>query len=222
MVSLLTVLALGFTHLAQAEIFGGLAGRIDRRVAISSEVLSDRMASMQPIPSYVIQNARCIASMRVVKAGFIFGGEGSTGLVSCRTAQGWSEPAFLNVGGATFGLQIGVQVMDTVLVFVTDYARQILTRPTFQLGTDVSVAAGPLGEGAGAGWVPTAHVLSYSHAGGLYAGITVNGTVLAQGPERNAAVYGPYAQPAAILNTPGFQAPQVVQPFVNTVEQYAR
>ncbi|MFM8314446.1 MAG: lipid-binding SYLF domain-containing protein [Deltaproteobacteria bacterium] len=196
------------------------AFNIERRVAVSSQVLAERMRSYQPIPRHLLNQAQCIAAMRNVKAGFIFGGEGSTGLVSCRVNGGWSAPSFLNTGGVNFGFLIGGQVVDNVLLFMTPYSRAMLSRGTLQLGGELSVAVGPLGEGIGANAIPMAHVLAYSAGTGLYAGFSLNGSVMSAGLERNRMVYGSYVTPDQILSTPATLAPAVVQPFVQLLNSY--
>lgn len=208
---------------ANAELFPGRRDRaIPRQVALASQVIQHRMASPYSIPPFITDQAQCVAALRVVKVGFIWGGEGSTGLVSCRTQAGWSTPSFFNVGGVNFGLQIGVQFMESVLVFLTDYGRQILSRPTFKVGTDLSFAAGPAGQGGGNGLIPSAHVLTYDNAAGLYAGVTINGFVLAHAPVRNQHVYQQNIAPTVLLTTPGSYAPPVVRPFVDTMNYYIK
>lgn len=194
---------------------------IEGRVRYANEVIANRMTSKQPVPDYVQEAARCIAALKVVKAGFIWGGEGSTGLVTCRTESGhWSEPSFFSVNGVSFGLQIGVQFLESVLVFITDKAREILNHATFQLGVDLSVAAGPVGGGGGAGVLPHAEVLSYQYSVGLYAGATVNGFVLSHDPAANRKAYGMDVAPATLLRTEGDKAAPKVMPFVQTMERY--
>lgn len=194
---------------------------IDRRVAVSRQVLVERMMSLNPIPRGLLDQAQCIAVMRNVKAGFIFGGEGSTGLVSCRVNGGWSAPSFLNTGGVSFGLLIGGQVVDNVLLFMTPYARQMLNRGNLSLGGDLSVAVGPYGEGVGTNIAPLSNVYVYSAGTGLYAGFSLNGTVMAHGDQRNSTVYGRYLTPGEILSTPGVLAPPVMKPFLDVLNYYA-
>jgi lipid-binding SYLF domain-containing protein len=196
------------------------ADRLSRRVEIASEVVTNRMTSALAVPDWVLDHAKCVASLKVVKVGFIWGGEGSTGLVSCRTADGsWSEPSFFNVGGVNFGIQIGVQLIESVLVFVTDESREILNHASFEIGADISFAAGPVGGGGGAGQMPNASILSYQRTVGLYAGATVNGFILSHGTDRDAEVYGD-VEPSVLLDTAGAQAPAVMQPFVTTLTKY--
>ncbi|NBY19389.1 hypothetical protein EBQ74_03905 [bacterium] len=198
------------------------AFNLDRRVAITRQVLIDRMSSVAPIPKYILDQAQCIAAMRNVKAGFIFGGEGSTGLVTCRVNGGWSAPSFLNTGGVSLGFLIGGQVVDNVLVFMTPYSRQMLNRGSLSLGGDLSFAAGPFGQGMGANIAPNAHVLVYSAGTGLYAGFSMNGTVMSHGNERNQMAYGRYFSPDQLLSTPSALTPPLLKSFVDAVEWYTR
>jgi SH3 domain-containing YSC84-like protein 1 len=192
-----------------------------RRIRIASEVVANRMLSRLPVPQYVLDHTKCVASLKVVKAGLIWGGEGSTGLVSCRLPdRTWSAPSFLNVGGVNFGFQIGLQFIESVVTFMNDTAQTILTRPTFQVGADLGVAAGPVGAGGGAAVIPNAALLTYSQTAGLYAGATIHGFVLAQGVQRNAEIYGAGVHVSEILRTPGKKAPQAIQPFVEVLERY--
>lgn len=210
-----------FLLLGVGVLSSALNAGVESHVQYAKEVVVNRMTSAHPVPSYVMDRTKCIAALRVVKAGFIWGGQGSTGLVSCRTEKdGWSAPSFFQVSGVNFGLQIGVQFLESVLTFMTDTAREILLRPTFQLGADLSFAAGPVGEGGGVGAIPNAHVLSYQRAVGLYAGATVNGFIVSHLHGYNSRVYGANTAPKAIFELPGQDAPAVVQPFVTAVIKY--
>jgi lipid-binding SYLF domain-containing protein len=197
------------------------AFNIERRVAITRQVLIDRMSSQAPIPTYLLNQAQCIAVMRNVKAGFIVGGEGSTGLVSCRLNGGWSAPSFLNTGGINFGFLIGGQVVDNVILFMTPYSRQMLNRGSVTLGGDLSFAMGPLGEGVGASLAQNSHLLVYSAGTGLYAGFSLNGTVMSHGDERNTMVYGRYFSPGQILATPAAFVPPAMKPFTDVLNYYS-
>lgn len=212
-VVVLALLSALFTVESQASLPG--------RVRSANEVVINRMTSQQPIPAFVIDAARCIAALKVVKAGLIWGGQGSTGMVSCRTQDGqWSEPSFFSVSGVNFGLQIGVQFLESVLVVISDEARKVLDHATFQLGTDLSIAAGPVGAGGGVGVLPNAQVLTYDRAVGLYAGATVNGFVLAHDRPSNQRAYGAEIEPAVLLSTNGDEAPALMTPFVQTLNRY--
>lgn len=198
-----------------------VARPIKERVRSASEVIVNRQTSIQPIPKWVVDRSKCVGALRVVKAGFWWGGQGSTGLVSCRTESNkWSAPSFFTVDGVNFGFQIGVQFLESVLLFVTDFARDALNHASFQLGADLSFAAGPVGGGGGAGEMPNAHVLSYQRAVGLYAGATVNGFVLAHNPSFNQQAYETHIEGADLMKFDGDLAPDVVQPYVETLDKY--
>ncbi len=196
-------------------------GDVEKRVRVASEVVVNRQTSAKPIPPYVLAATKCAASLKIVKAGLIWGGEGSTGLVSCRTDKNqWSAPSFFTVDGVNFGFQIGVQFLESVMLFITDEARKILEHGTFQMGADLSVAAGPVGGGGGIGEIPNAQVLTYDRAVGLYAGVTIKGVYVGHDKSRNAEVYGEEKTPADILALDGSQAPNSVQPLLSTYRQY--
>lgn len=194
-----------------------------RRIRIATEVVENRMSSDRPVPTWVLRSTKCLASLKVIKVGLIWGGEGSTGLVSCRLpdGSGWSTPSFFNVGGVNFGLQIGVQFLESVVLFMTDQSKDILMRPTFKVGVDLSFAAGPLGEGGGSGVLPNAQVLTYDRAVGLYVGATIEGFVLSHGVKRNREVYGSDIAVRDILSTPGKSGPVEIQEFIDTLDLWA-
>lgn len=194
---------------------------IPERVKSAERVIINRQTSALPIPQWVIDKSKCVASLKVVKAGLIWGGQGSTGLVSCRTDDNqWSTPSFFHVSGVNFGIQIGVQFLESVMLFVTDFAREILNRASFQVGADLSFAAGPVGGGPGVGEMPNAHILSYQRAYGLYAGATINGFILSHDPRLNSKAYAMDVAPETLLDTPGTSGPEVVKPFVATMNKY--
>lgn len=153
------------------------------------------------IPKAVLKDAKGLAIMTVTKAGFIFSGRGGTGVVVARTGKGWSGPCAIGTGGAGFGLQIGVEVSEFVIVLNTDAAVKAFSRGgNVSLGTDLSVAAGPVGRSVGADVTPTAAVYTYSRSQGLFAGISLEGTVIGTRNETNAAYYGKPVMPEDILS----------------------
>lgn len=126
---------------------------------------------------------------QLIKGGFVFGGSGGTGVLLARNRNDgtWSYPAFYNLGSATFGLQIGGEVSEIVLLIMTNKGMNALLSPNFKLGGDVSVAAGPVGVGAKAA---TADVIAFSRSKGLYGGLNIEGAVIAPRSEWNEAYYG--------------------------------
>jgi lipid-binding SYLF domain-containing protein len=119
------------------------------------------------IPEEVLEHAKCIAVVpHMVKAGFVFGGKGGKGVATCRTAKGWSAPAFITISGGSWGLQIGVEAVDLVMIIQNEKGMQKLLSSNFQIGADASAAAGPVGRHASAGtdWKMDTEILTYSRA----------------------------------------------------------
>src|ERR1700730_3175753 len=146
---------------------------VDRCASI---VRDFRRMPERAIPHEVLRNARGLAIITVVKAGFIFSGKGGKGVVVARTRQGWSGPSFIATGGAGWGPQIGAEVTDFVFVLNNDAAVRAFSRGgNVTLGADASVAAGPVGRAAEAGVIPRAGIYTYSRSKGLFVGVSVEG-----------------------------------------------
>ena len=147
----------------------------------------------QSIPEKVLRDARGLAILTVVKAGFILSARGGQGIVLARTSatNGWSGPSAIATGGAGLGFQIGAQASEFVLVLNTAEAVKAFSRGgNVSLGTDLSVAAGPAGRDLAVDVAPTAAIYSYSRSQGLFAGVSLEGTVIVTRDERNAEYYG--------------------------------
>ena len=134
-----------------------------------------------------------------IRAGLIFGGSGGVGVLLARDpATGeWGQPVFYNLGGASVGLQVGGERSEVVLLLQSQAALDSFLSPKLQLGAEAAVAAGPVG--AGTGENVTAEILTFVRSKGLYAGATLDGTVIRPATERNAAYYGSTVTPADIL-----------------------
>ena len=135
------------------------------------------------IPEEVLEHAKCVAVVpHMVKGGFVFGGKGGKGVATCRTANGWSAPAFITISGGSWGLQIGVEAVDLVMIIQNEKGMQKLLSSNFQLGADASAAAGPVGRHASAGtdWKLDTEILTYSRAKGAFAGLTLEGASIRQ------------------------------------------
>ncbi|HEU0209084.1 MAG TPA: YSC84-related protein [Candidatus Udaeobacter sp.] len=155
----------------------------------------------QSIPATVLDEARGLAIIRVLKIGFVFSGKGGQGVVVAKTENGWSGPSFIGTGGAGFGFQAGAQVTDFVLVLNTrDAVRAFSRGGNVTIGADVSAAAGPVGRNAHAGVLPVAAIYSYSRAKGLFAGVSLEGAVIATQKDANRHYYGRGVTARAILN----------------------
>jgi lipid-binding SYLF domain-containing protein len=128
----------------------------------------------------------------MIKAGLVFGGENGRGVATCRTQHGWSAPAFFAITGGNWGLQIGVEGVDLVMIFQGEKGMQRLISSKFQLGADASAAAGPVGRHASANtdWKVDTEVLTYSRAKGAFAGLTLTGANLRRDDDSTDAFYG--------------------------------
>ena len=164
------------------------------RLQSSVDVLHAVMSAPDKgIPEEVLSNAKCILVVPdLIKGGFVFGGKHGRGVASCRTAEGWSAPAFVSVGGGSWGLQIGVEGVDLVMLVMNDQGFQHLLSSKFQLTGEGSVAAGPVGRHASAGtdWKMNTEMLTYSRSKGVFAGLTLEGAVVQQDDDSTRAIYG--------------------------------
>jgi SH3 domain-containing YSC84-like protein 1 len=153
------------------------------------------------IPARVLRNARGLAIISVVRVGFGISGKGGEGVVVARTRNGWSGPSFVGTGGVGVGPLIGAQVTDFVFVLNTDEAVRAFSRDrNVKLGADVSAAAGPVGRDLQAGVMPNAAVFAYSRSRGLFAGASIEGTVIATQNAANANYYGRPVRASQILS----------------------
>ena len=171
------------------------------------------------IPEEVLEHAKCIAVIpHMVKGGFVFGAEGGKGVATCRTANGWSAPAFITISGGSWGLQIGVEAVDVVMIFQNDRAMQRLLESNFQVGGDASAAAGPVGRHATAGtdWKLDTEILTYSRAKGAFAGLTLTGASLRQDNDSRRAIYGDHVTTRALLSG-RVPVPAATEPFLAEV-----
>jgi lipid-binding SYLF domain-containing protein len=145
------------------------------------------------IPEEVLEHAKCIAVVpHMLKGGFVFGAENGRGVATCRTAGGWSAPAFFTITGGSWGLQIGVEGVDLVMIIQNDRGMQQLIGSKFELGADASAAAGPVGRHASAdtNWKMDTEILTYSRAHGIFAGLTLTGAAIRRDDDSTEAVYG--------------------------------
>jgi lipid-binding SYLF domain-containing protein len=153
------------------------------------------------IPKAVMRNARGLAIMTVFKAGFGVSGQGGKGVVVARTAHGWSGPSAIGTGGGGFGLQIGAAVTEFVIVLNTDAAVRAFSQGgNVTIGADVSVVAGPVGRDLAAGVMPLAAIYTYSNSQGLFAGMSLQGAVIATRDTANQDYYGRKVTGAEILS----------------------
>ena len=164
------------------------------RVQAAADVLDEiQKAPDSGVPQEVLGSAECVAVVpSMLKGVFMVGGKYGRGLASCRTPKGWSAPAFFVVTGGSFGLQIGGQAVDLVMLIMNKDGMKHLLSSEFALGADASVAAGPVGRHAegNTDWKLRAEVLTYSRARGLFAGVSLNGAVIKQDKDSTREFYG--------------------------------
>jgi len=163
------------------------------RLQKSVDVMRAIMATPDKgIPEEVLSNAKCILVVPdLIKGGFIIGGKHGRGVATCRTSEGWSAPAFVSIGGGSWGLQIGVEGVDLVMLVMNDQGFQHLLSSKFELTGEGSVAAGPVGRHASAGtdWKMNTEMLTYSRSKGVFAGLTLEGAVVEQDNDSTHAIY---------------------------------
>lgn len=174
--------------------------RIDHAATVLTEITN---TPDKGIPDNIMKNARCVAVIpSMKKAAFIFGGNYGKGVTSCHNTIGWSAPAPILLSGGSWGLQIGGEAVDLVLLIMNDQGMENLLNSKFKIGADASAAAGPVGRHAegDTDWRMKAQVLTYSRARGVFGGVSLNGAVLKQDKDDTRALYGKDASYQAILN----------------------
>jgi lipid-binding SYLF domain-containing protein len=180
--------------------------RINEVITVLEEIMS---AADQSVPRSVMEKAEGIAVFpSLLKGGLGVGGQRGRGILSVRDKKsgGWSSPAFLTITGGSFGLQIGLQSTDLVLVINNMRGLEQMVKNQFKLGADAAVAAGPVGRDAGAATdiQMRAQILSYSRSRGLFAGVTVNGSTINQDRDANERFYGkPYTTSQIVFDGMG-------------------
>ena len=197
------------------------AGRIQAAGMVLSEIQG---APDQRIPEEVLGSAECVAVVpSLLNGGFVFGGRYGKGVASCRTPQGWSAPAFFTIGGGSFGLQIGGQASDLVMLIMNKGGMDHLLSSQFKLGADASAAAGPVGRHAAADtdWKMRAQVLTYSRSRGLFAGLELAGAVIKQDQGSTREFYG-HAVPFKTSLQGAVEPPKGSYPFLSVLAKWAQ
>jgi SH3 domain-containing YSC84-like protein 1 len=222
---LLVVVGLATMSFATDEKETDKDSKAQDRVQAAADVLNEIQAAPdQGIPEEVLGSAECVAVVpSMLKAGFVVGARYGRGLASCRTPKGWSAPAFFTVKGGSFGLQIGGQAVDLVMLIMNNDGMHKLLSSQFKLGADASVAAGPVGRHAAADtdWKMRAQILSYSRARGIFAGLELSGTVVRQDKDSTREFYGHMVTSKAALQGQ-IGPPAGAYPFLQTLAKWAK
>jgi lipid-binding SYLF domain-containing protein len=192
------------------------ADRLDHAGRVLHEIMA---APDRGIPEEVLEHAKCIAVVpHMLKGGFVFGAENGRGVATCRTASGWSAPAFFTITGGSWGLQIGVEGVDLVMVIQNEFGMKHFINGNFELGGDASAAAGPVGRHASADtdWKLNTELLTYSRAKGAFAGLTLTGAAIRRDNDSTEAIYGHDVSTQHILDG-GQAVPASAQSFLDAV-----
>jgi lipid-binding SYLF domain-containing protein len=194
--------------------------RIDAAATVLDEIMG---APDKGIPKEVLESAKCVAVVpSMVKGGVIVGARYGKGIATCRTSSGWSAPAPFTVAGGSWGLQIGGEAVDVVMLVINDKGMEHLLSSKFKLGAEGSAAAGPVGRQAEANtdWKMRSEVLTYSRARGIFAGLELNGAVIKQDDDDTRILYGKEVSFKDILQG-RVPPPPGSQHFLATVRKYA-
>lgn len=214
---MLGLLTFGFHCVAESAREKDI-NRLDRAAKSLHEIMD---APDQRIPVHILKNARCLAVVpHLVKGGFVFGAEEGKGVATCRTARGWSAPAFFEMGGGSWGTQFGVEAVDLVMVVRGKEGMQKLLSSKFQLGRDASVAVGPVGRHSSENvdLKMNALILTYSHAKGAFLGMTFDGAVVRSDDNAQRAMYGARGTTRrALLGE--VSSPRAAKPFLSGVRE---
>jgi len=222
-VALLGVAACAAILCVSTEAFGTLNTAQVKRIEEAAQVLKEIHAVPdRDIPQDLWQRAACVIVVPAVKkAAFMVGGEYGKGLMSCRHNNAWGAPVFMEVGKGSWGLQLGAQSIDLVLLVMNETGAQKLLKNKVSLGAEASIAGGPVGRDARAATDAQmkAEILSYSRTQGLFAGINLSGGVVRPDADGNVDLYGADAVPAKVVSDPRITAPASTLPFMKALDR---
>ena len=220
-------MACALMFVATSSAFAALSKDEVKRLNEAGTILTEMKGSPDKgIPEELWNKAQCvivIPSMK--KAAFVVGGEYGSGVMSCRRATGWSDPVFMQLAKGSWGLQIGAEQTDLVLLVMNRRGLDKLLDDKVSLGADASVAAGPVGRAAAAATDAQmgAEMLSYSRSQGVFAGIDLSGGVLRPDKEADARAYGPdITAKDVVMGTRHVAALEQATPFLRALRQDVR
>jgi SH3 domain-containing YSC84-like protein 1 len=218
------VMLLASVGWAAAQVSTNSDTDIEKRIKASATVLDEIMGVKdKAIPDKIMQGAKCVAVVpSMVRIAVGFGGEHGKGVATCRTAHGWSAPAPFTITGGSWGLQLGGEGVDLVMLVMNQKGMDALLSSKFKIGGNVSGAAGPIGREAGAStnWKMDSEILSYSRARGIFAGIDLSGAHIAQDRDETHVLYGKMIPFATILGGE-VPPPEGSEPFLSAVRKYS-
>jgi SH3 domain-containing YSC84-like protein 1 len=216
-VALIAALTAATTAAVRADVSTKESKRIEEAATVLKEIHD---AADKDIPQDLWERASCVLVVpSLKKAAFIVGGEYGKGLMSCRHKGEWTAPVFMQIGKGSWGLQIGAQSIDLVLLVMNESGTQKLLGNKVSLGAEASIAGGPVGRDARAATDAQLHaeILSYSRTQGLFAGVNLSGGVVKADPDDNQDLYGPNVTPKDVLINATVAPPAVTEPFMQSL-----
>jgi lipid-binding SYLF domain-containing protein len=217
------VIILSLAAVAIAPLRAAVTTAETRRIEDAATVLTEISAVPEKgVPQDLWNKAACVMVIpSLKKAAFVFGGEYGKGLMSCRHGNEWSAPLFMRLEKGSWGLQIGAQTIDLVLLVMNKSGAEKLLANKVSLGAEMSVAAGPVGRDARAATDAnvTAEILSYSRTQGLFAGINLSGGVLRGDTDDNKDLYGVRVNPREVLLGESVPMPTVAEPLMKALRK---
>ena len=196
--------------------------RANKAATVFREIMA---APDKGVPLDLLDHASCVAVFpSVKKGGFVVGGQYGKGVVSCRRDDGaWGSPAYFTIGGGSFGLQLGGQAVDLILIFMNRDGMEGLLKDKFEIGAGAAASAGPLGRNthASTDLLMKAQILSYSRSRGLFAGLELKGAVVAPDSGANRDVYGSDASAREIIVEGKVRTPQEIQSYPQTLSKFS-
>lgn len=222
-ISLVTMLIVCATYAKDKDKDDNQSDEV-KRINAAANVLDEIMgAPDKGIPEDVFRSAKCVAVVpSMIKAGFVVGGRYGKGVATCRTSSGWSAPAPIGIAGGSWGLQIGGEAVDLVMLVMNDKGMEHLLSSKFKVGAEASAAAGPIGRQAEANtdWKMRSEILSYSRARGVFGGLELNGAVVKQDDDETHLLYGKDVAFKDIL-TGRVRPPAGTERFLSVIKRYA-
>jgi lipid-binding SYLF domain-containing protein len=224
----LVALLLGclLTAATTTESLGYSKAEARQRAQKAAQAFQEIMSAPdQSIPQELIDRAQCVAVFpSVKKGGFIVGGQYGKGLISCRRSQGsWGAPAYFTIGGGSFGLQIGGQEVDLVLLIMNKSGVEGLLQDKFEIGAGAAASAGPVGRNthASTDLLLKSQILSYSRSRGLFAGLELKGAVIMQDKEANREIYNQEISAREIIVDGKARTPSIILIFPQTLRKFS-
>ena len=201
-----------------------LFGSAEEKLLDSSNALKNMMRDSQiKIPEKVLNKAQAIAIFpATIEISMFLGGKTGSGVMVVRRGDGsWSSPFFVKLGGAGFGFQLGFEKKDILMIFESTDSVQKLMNNKITLGVDASAAAGPAGASAGKGSETDfkAEIYTYVKTEGLFAGVSVDGSVMNHDYDQNIELYGNNITPQQIINSDGLASSYAIEDFVKTINK---